>query len=169
MGYSIVTFDEATFRLVPVYRKVWFFKGKTPEGVFFWSNKKINIIGALIDGKKLFYEWHNSLNTVTFYFFLANFLKKHPRKKYLFIMDNVGYHKTDPIQDLLNQHKHRIKIEYLPTYSPELNPTETCWKNIRKNITNSTYYPTLENMQTAIEQYIDNNIFTLNVSNYLCR
>ena len=44
VGYKIVTFDEASFRLVPVYRRVWFIKGKRPKGVFFWSNKKINIL-----------------------------------------------------------------------------------------------------------------------------
>ncbi len=164
-----MTFDEASFRLVPTYRRVWFIKGKIPEGIFFWSNKKINIFGALINGKKLYHEWHNSLNTVTFYFFLNNFIKKHPRKKFVFIMDNAGYHKTSPIQELLTQHKKRIKIEYLPPYSPELNPTETCWKTIRNNITNSTYYPTTEHLQQAIEQYLHNHFFKLKISNYLCR
>jgi len=52
VDHTIVTFDEAGFRLVPVYKRVWFPKGKKPKGVFFWSNKKSNIIGALIDGKK---------------------------------------------------------------------------------------------------------------------
>jgi len=163
-----VTFDEAGFRLVPVYKKVWFFKGEKPKGVFFWSNKKINIIGALIDGKEFFYEWHTSLNSVTFYFFLNNFLKKYPHQKFVFILDNAGYHKTSPIQDIFGKNKDRIKVEFLPTYSPELNPTETCWKIIRHDVTNSTYFQTIENMQEAIETFLDKNIFRLNVSNYLC-
>jgi len=53
LDYTIVTFDEAGFRLVPVYKRVWFRTGRKPKGVFFWSNKKSNIIGALIDGKRL--------------------------------------------------------------------------------------------------------------------
>lgn len=169
MDHTIVTFDEASFRLVPVYKRVWFLKGQKPKGIFFWSNKKINIIGALIDGKEFYYEWHTSLNTVTFYFFINNFLEKYPNKKFVFIFDNVGYHKTSPIIEIFNQHKDRIKVEFLPTYSPELNPTETCWKIIRNNVTNSTYFPTLENMQEAIESFLDKNFFTLQVSNYLCR
>lgn len=168
MGYSIVTFDEAGFRLVPVYKKVWFFKGEKPKGVFFWSNKKISIIGALIDGKEFFYEWHTSLNTVTFYMFINNFLEKYPKQKFVFVLDNAGYHKTSPIIDVLNKYENRIKIEFLPTYSPELNPTETCWKIIRHNVTNSTYFQTIESMQEAIEIFLSKNIFRLNVSNYLC-
>lgn len=145
---------------------MWFFKGETPEGVFFWSNKKINVMGALINGKEIYYEWHTSLNTVTFYFFLKNFLRKYPRRRFVFVMDNAGYHKTLPIQDILDQK--RIKIEYLPPYSPELNPTETCWKIIRHNVTNSAYFPTIESMQEAIDSFLSKNIFRLNVSHYLC-
>lgn len=169
MGYSIVTFDEASFRLVPVYRRVWFFTGKTPEGVFFWSSKKVNLFGALIDGKEFFYEWYTSLNTLTFYFFLSKFLKKYPNQKFVFVLDNAGYHKTSPIRNLIDKNKHRIKVEYLPPYSPELNPTETCWKIIRSNVTNSTYFQTIESMQNAIEKFLDNNFFMFNLSNYLCR
>ena len=57
----------------------------------------------------------------------------------------------------------------LPPYSPELNPTETCWKIIRANVTNSTYFPNLESMQENIENFLDGHFFMLNVSNYLCR
>jgi len=57
VGHKIITFDEASFRLVPVYRRVWFIKGKRPQGVFFWSNKKINILGALVNGKELYHKW----------------------------------------------------------------------------------------------------------------
>ena len=168
MGYSIVTFDEAGFRLVPVYKKVWFFKGEKPKGIFFWSNKKINIIGALIDGKDFFYEWHTSLNSVTFYIFINNFLEKYPEQKFVFVLDNAGYHKTYPIADLLQEHKDRIKIEFLPPYSPELNPTETCWKIIRYNVTNSTYFESIFTMTQSIDNFLKNYFFRLDMSNYLC-
>ena len=101
MGYSIVTFDEAGFRLVPVYRRVWFFKGEKPKGVFFWSNKKLTIFGALIDGKKLFYEFYDAMNSLTYKAFLMSFVESLPkRKKFVFVFDNAGYHKTAPIENL---------------------------------------------------------------------
>ena len=106
-----MTFDEAGFRLVPVYRRVWFIKGEKPKGFFFWSNKKLSIFGALIDGKKLFLAKFNLM----------------------------------------------IKVEFLLPYSPELNSTETCWKIIRANVTNSTYFPNLESMQESIESFLDNH------------
>jgi transposase len=165
-----VTFDEASFRLVPVYRRAWFVKGEKPRGIFFWSNKKLNIFGALIDGKEFFYEFYDSMNTLTYKAFLREFIKTLPkRKKYVFLFDNAPYHKSSSIVKFLKEFDKKIAVEFFPPYSPELNPTETCWKTIRSNVTNSTYYPTLDKMQDAIEEFLDGHLFMLEVSNYLCR
>ena len=94
MGYTIVTFDEAGFRLVPVYRRVWFIKGEKPKGFFFWSNKKLSIFGALIDGKKLYYEFYNSMNSLTYKAFLSDFIEQLPKGKCVFVLDNASYHKS---------------------------------------------------------------------------
>lgn len=168
MDHILVTFDEVGFRLVPVYKKVWYFKGEKPKGFFFWSNKKLNMIGALTDGEKVFYEWHDSLNTLTFKAFLSSFIDSlSKQKKYVFLMDNVGYHKTNCIQNFLAKFDN-IKVEYYPTYSPELNAIETCWKITRANVTNSTYFKTIDDMKSAIENFLDGHFFMLNLSNYLC-
>ena len=169
MGYSIVTFDEASFRLVPVYKRVWFTKGETPKGVFFWSNKKLTIFGALIDGRKFFYEFYDAMNTVTFKSFIMSFVETlPPRKKFVFLLDNAGFHKTSPIANYLRTFS-RIKVEFFPPYCPELNPTETCWKTIRQNVTNSTYFKDLDVMQESIECFLESHFFMLEMSNYLCR
>ncbi len=167
MDYSIVTLDEATFRLQPVYKRVWYFKGETPDGVFFRSKEKAVIVGALINGQKLFYSWIPAVNTVTFYFFLRRFLREYPQRKFVFVLDNASYHKSSPICKFLSAN-HNVEVEFLPPYSPELNPIETCWKIVRKNVTESTVFPTVESMREEIEEFLDNHNFTLNVSNYLC-
>ena len=169
MGFSVVTFDEAGFRLVPVYKRVWFFRGEKPKSVFFWSNKKLEIFGALIDGQKFFHEWYDSLNSITYLAFLTGLMEQLSKKqKYLFLFDNASYHKTSTIRNFLARFDNVI-VEFFPPYSPELNATETCWKIIRQNVTNSTYFQTVESMQIAIETFLDKHNFTLNLSNYLCR
>ena len=169
MGFSLVTFDEAGFRLVPVYKRVWFFRGEKPRGVFFWSNKKLEIFGALIEGKKFYYEWYDSLNTLTYLAFLTGLMEQlSKRKNYVFLFDNASYHKTSNIRNFLAKFDN-VVVEFFPPYSPELNATETCWKIIRQNVTNSTYFQTVDGMQTAIESFLDRHIFTLNLSDYLCR
>jgi len=168
VDYELITFDEVGFRLVPVYRRVWFFKGEKPQGVFFWSNKKLSLIGALVNGNKVFYEWHDSLNSLTYKAFLSNFIESlSSDKNYVFLMDNVGYHKTYCITNYLSRFSN-IKVEFYPTYSPDLNAIELCWKITRANVTNSKYFKTIEDMQLAIEEFLDNHFFMLNLSHYLC-
>ena len=169
MGYTIVTFDEAGFRLVPVYKRVWFMKGEKPKGVFFWSNKKLNIFGALIEGKRLYYEFYDSMNSLTYKAFLSEFIHRLPKGKYVFVFDNAPYHKSSTIKNYLSKFSLSIKVEFLPPYSPELNPTETCWKILRANVTNSSYFENLDLMQESIEVFLDKHFFMLNISNYLCR
>ena len=169
MGHTIVTFDEASFRLVPVYKRVWFVKGKRPQGVFFWSNKKINAFGALINGKKFYHKWYTSLNTLTFRSFLSAFTKQLPAGNYVFLLDNASYHKSSTVMKYFKKFGDNIKVEFLPPYSPELNPTESCWRTIRSMVTNSTYFSTVENMQLKIDRFLASHRFNFNVSNYLCR
>lgn len=169
MGYKIVTFDEASFRLVPVYKRVWFVKGKRPQGVFFWSDKKINVFGALVNGKKFYHKWHISLNTLTFRSFLSGFMKQLPAGNYVFLLDNASYYKSSTVMKYLKKLGDNIKVEFFPPYSPELNPTESCWRTIRGMVTNSTYFLTMENLQMKIDQFLAIHRFNFNMSNYLCR
>lgn len=163
-----MSFDEVAFRLVPVYRKMWFLTGQTPRGKFFWSNKKITVFGALKDTGELFCEDFDGQNSLTYKAFLSDFidtLKKN--KKYVFIFDNAAYHKTNVIKNYLSRFKN-IKVQFLPTYCPELNPIETCWKTTRYDVTNSTFFPTIEKMLDRLEKYWQRKKFMLKFTNYLC-
>jgi len=40
VGYEILAIDEASFNLTTTYKKIWFPRGETPRGAFFWSSKK---------------------------------------------------------------------------------------------------------------------------------
>jgi len=168
VGYSIITFDEAGLRLVPVYRRVWYTKGERPEGVFFWSNKRINIFGALINGRDFYYQFYESMNTLTYLIFLWNFINQLPEGNYVFLFDNASYHKSSMIRKFLNRFNNII-VEFFPPYSPELNPTETCWKIIRHDVTNSRHFDTIDEMCSSVREFLSNHSFTLTVSNYLCR
>ena len=94
------------------------------------------------------------MNTLTYLAFLSEFIEHLPKGKYIFAFDNALYHKSSTIRKYLSKFIN-ISAEFLPPYSPELNPTETCWKIIRANVTNSTCFPNLESMQESIENFLD--------------
>lgn len=56
------------------------------------------------------------------------------------ITDNAGYYRAKEIKEYLKTS--RIRIEYLPPYSPNLNLIERLWKFMRKQVLYNRYYPT---------------------------
>ncbi len=170
MDSIIVAFDEVKFQLEASYKRIWFPKGKKPKGAFFWSSKKLLTFATLTSDHKFFYEFYDAQNTLTFLCFLQSFIKTLSKKeKYVFILDNVGYHKTNPIRNLLAKYSSFISVEYLPPYSPELNPIETCWKVTKNAVTKSQYFPDIDLMQDALESFWRENIFMQDFITYLCR
>ena len=170
MGYEIVSIDESSFQLATEYKRIWFLKGKKPKGAFFWSNKKLIVFGALTSSSRFYYDFFNSQNSFTFSVFLENlfdWLK--PNKKYVLILDNAGFHKTDVIKEILKEKEGWIAVEFIPPYSPELNPIETCWKVTKNAVTKSQHFKSIDQMQEALEGFWSENIFTQDFITYLCR
>ena len=170
MDRELVAIDEASFQLVTNHKRIWFPKGEKPKRAFFWSNKKLIAFGALTSSNKFYYDFYDSQNSLTFRNFLRNlfdWLK--PYKRYVFILDNAGFHKTQCVKNLLNQQKDWIAVEHIPPYSPELNPIETCWKITKNAVTKSQHFHKIDDMQDAIEEFWNKNIFMQNFMRYLCR
>ena len=169
MGYELVSIDEVGFQLQTNYKRIWFPKGEKPKRAFFWSNKKVTICGALTSTHKFFYDFLEAQNSFTFGCFLEKLIAwLDPSKKYVFILDNAGWHKTCVIQDIFDQHKKQIAVEFIPPYSPELNPIETCWKVTRNNVTKSQYFKSIEDMKSALELFWKEHIFMQKFITYLC-
>ena len=169
MDYEILAIDEASFNLTTTYKKIWFPKGQTPRGAFFWSSKKLITFGALTSDHKFFYDFYDAQNSLTFKHFLRYvFEKLDKNKKYILIKDNAGFHKTSCIKNFIAQYSN-IVVEPIPPYSPELNPIETCWKVTKNSVTKSQYFPTIDEMQEALETFWSEHIFTQEFMRYLCR
>ena len=159
-----------SFGLVPVARRIWAPIGSKPKGLFWWSNKKANLFGALIDGKKLYYEWYDKLNANSFIDFMKRFVAiLDKNKKWVFVFDTGPAHKAKISMNFLHSLGENIFIEFIPPYSPQLNCIETCWKIIKYHVTNSNFFATVESLKSGIDQFLNDYFFMLNPSNYLSR
>lgn len=169
MGYELVALDEVGFQLHTNFKRIWFEKGQKPKGAFFWSNKKLTVFGALTSSHKFYYEFQPAQNSLTFISFLSGLFDwLEPNKKYVLIMDNAGWHKTQVVQKFIAKHKN-IFVEFIPPYSPELNPIETNWKVTRNNVTKSQYFKTIDDLRQGLEVFWSGHVFTQNFMHYLCR
>lgn len=59
------------------------------------------------------------------------------KKDQIIILDNAKFHKGEDIKELIESKECRIK--YLPSYSPDLNPIEKKWAQIKKLYRKLTY------------------------------
>lgn len=67
--------------------------------------------------------------------------KKHPNAETIYVIaDNARYYRNSEVQQYLANS--RIKLIFLPTYSPNLNLIERLWKYFRKMVLYNKYYET---------------------------
>ena len=60
---------------------------------------------------------------------MEHFLAPNLNPGQIVIMDNASFHKSEKAKEMIKQVKCRVL--FLPPYSPELNPIEKFWANLR--------------------------------------
>jgi transposase len=68
------------------------------------------------------------------------------------VLDNLAAHKTRGIQQMLA--RRRVRLLYLPPYSPDLSPIEPCWSKV-KTALRKAKARTREALDTAITDALD--------------
>lgn len=83
--------------------------------------------------------------TMTFQEYLELLLNhKKDRLEMHIILDNSKYHHAKLLQPWLEKHSDEIKLDFLPPYSPDLNPIERVWKLTRRLCTHNRYFESIE-------------------------
>ncbi len=73
--------------------------------------------------------FEGATNKVIFETYIEKFLLPHLKEGDILIMDNLSSHKSLKVKDLLD--KKKVKLMFLPPYSPDLNPIEKMWSKIK--------------------------------------
>ena len=110
-------------------------KGERCYGVHDWGAKgRINAIGAIAHfGFLTLGLFESSINSDVFYAWLTQDLLPKVPAGAVIVMDNASFHKRQDMATAINNAG--CVLEFLPPYSPDLNPIERKWaqaKAIRK-------------------------------------
>ena len=65
------------------------------------------------------------------------------------IMDNAAFHRKNKLEYL--SQKHGFKLLFLSAYSPDFNPIEKTWANLKRALTDILIH--VENLETGIYNY----------------
>ncbi|NBP30258.1 MAG: IS630 family transposase [Flavobacteriia bacterium] len=137
-----------THNVQPAYG--WIEKGVRKEVPANSGRSRINLSGVLdvIDHKVLIQE-DKMLNAEATISFFRKIEAAYPGKKRVHIFcDNAGYYRNKAVTEYLEMSK--IKLHFLPPYSPNLNPIERLWKWMKERVIYNTYYPDFEDFKMAV-------------------
>ena len=80
--------------------------------------------------------------------YLKDFAKQRPSNTHaLMVMDGAGWHNSKELQIPDN-----VSILLLPPYSPELNPAELIWRQLRQRKLSNRLYPTIDDLEAAVDE-----------------
>ena len=79
--------------------------------------------------------YQGTCDTVLFNFWLEDFLLPALGSGYTIVMDNAAFHKSENTRILIENAG--CKLLFLPPYSPDLNPIEKFWANLKSRIRKS--------------------------------
>jgi transposase len=104
----------------------------------------------------VFIREYETINAEAIICFLKDLEAKHLNKTIHIICDNGRANKNQLLQEYLKYS--RVKIHYLPPYSPNLNAIERLWKIMRERVTYNKYYPVFADFKDKVHEFFDSTI-----------
>jgi transposase len=138
--------DEAKFGRITAPRACWAPEGERPRAPSQMVREYVYVFGAVspADGR------HESLvlpyaDTEAMTIFLREVAKRRPRDYILMFMDQAGWHKSRGLKVPKN-----IELAYLPPHSPELNPQEQVWDELREKHFGNRFFKSMDALTDAL-------------------
>ncbi|WP_416777044.1 transposase [Xenorhabdus budapestensis] len=106
-------------------------KGLRCFGTHDWHAKdRLNVIGAIIKNTFLTLSlFTGNINADVFHAWVTQDLRPKLPNRAVIVIDNAPFHKLyDPIQAIVDS---GCQLEWLPPYSPDLNPIEHKWAGVK--------------------------------------
>jgi transposase len=139
VGASLVFIDESGFLMMPLVRRTWAPRGQTPLLRHRTNSyRKVSVIAALAVSPdrarvRLFFRLHPqaNINARKVLSFLKQ-LSRHFQCPLSLIWDRFMPHRARCVRNYITRQKD-WRLEFLPPYAPELNPTENVWCYLKTN------------------------------------
>jgi len=81
-------------------------------------------------GKLVYRVDERSINSEVYIDFLKKLLMNR-EKPLILIVDHASYHTSNKVKEFVERHHDKIQLFFLPPHSPELNPDEQVWNQIK--------------------------------------
>ena len=138
--------------------RVWTRKSEERKVKSNTGRQRLNINGAMngVNPTDIIYREDKRLNRRTTARLFLKILKENKEKKRIYLVcDNARYYRSKLIKKLLKKHE-KLRIIYLPPYSPNLNLIERLWRLMRKEKLSTHYYESFDDFKKSLLDFFDN-------------
>lgn len=117
------------------------------------SRTRVNLFGALnLETMGLITAAYETIDTTSMCCFFKTLRGSYPKApKIHLILDQGPYNISHLTQE--SARNHGIVLHYLPTYSPNLNPIERCWKVMNEHVRNNEFFKSAADFRAAISNF----------------
>jgi len=144
--------DEASFAQWGSLSYTWARKGQQPTVKTSGKRKGYKTFGLIdfFSGQFFYQGIEGRFNSESYMAFISLVLEQTTAPIFL-IQDGARYHTSKKTKQFFTQHADRLTVFQLPSYSPDYNPIEYLWRNVKKDATHLKYFPTFEGLMTTVE------------------
>jgi len=100
--------------------------------------------------------YDESINIDKFINFLERVIKLNNNKKIYLVVDNLRVHHGKKVKEWEENNKDKIKIFYLPPYSPEFNPDEYLNQDYKKDANKNNILKNQKELKENTQKYMEN-------------
>lgn len=130
-GAVIYFADESGIRSDHQSAKTWSRMGKTPTAYHTGKRFSLNMVSAISNrGDIKFKVIEGRFNADVFITFCRHLVKDIQKKVFL-IVDGHPAHKAKKVKTFIRSMEGKLSLYFLPPYSPDLNPDEFVWNDVK--------------------------------------
>jgi transposase len=149
----ILYVDESACYLLPMLGLTWAPRGQTPILVEQAGRDHLSLIAAIAPNGRIYVAGQDhSFNGEDIVWFLGKLCSRYRKRDLLIIWDGASIHSSEAVKTFLRERPGRIHLERLPAYSPELNPTELVWNQIKQRLKNQVFLSLADLTLAVLEQ-----------------
>jgi transposase len=153
LGASVFFGDEASFALWGSLSYTWAPRGHQPQIKTTGLRKGYKVFGAIeyFTGRLIYQGMEERFQSDSYQTFLR-YLLSQVSGKFILIQDGARYHTSKSTRQFLEQHKKRLIVYQLPSYSPDYNPIEYLWKKVKTKATHNRYFAEFVKLVNSVEE-----------------
>lgn len=146
--------DEAGVRSDHHAGTTWAVKGRTPVVSSTGARFGLNLVSAVsAQGEFRFMTVKGRVGAAKFIDFLKRLIHNAERMIFL-IVDGHPAHKAKMVRRFVESAKDRLQIFFLPPYSPELNPDERVWNDLKNNAVGRKFINSPKELNKAVISHL---------------